>query len=129
MSNNSVGSRIKARRKQLRLTLKDISDMINISVSFLSDIENNRSNPSLERLTDIAKALNTTTSYLLGDEEKKGTTLSLDPRKKTSGNEEFADKLAEAYRNNDIDLSSLPKDEREELIRQIVAFTVAVRKK
>ena len=50
MSINSIGDRIKALRKEHSLTLKDLSEKANISISFLSDIENGRSNPSLERL-------------------------------------------------------------------------------
>lgn len=69
MSINSIGDRIKALRKENSLTLKDLSEKANISISFLSDIENGRSNPSLERLNDIAKALDTTTSYLLGENQ------------------------------------------------------------
>jgi transcriptional regulator with XRE-family HTH domain len=69
MSINSIGDRIKALRKEHSLTLKDLSEKANISISFLSDIENGRSNPSLERLNDIAKALDTTTSYLLGENQ------------------------------------------------------------
>lgn len=80
MSINSIGDRIKTLRKEHSLTLKDLSEKANISVSFLSDIENGRSNPSLERLNDIAKALDTTTSYLLGENqlinEKKETQLT-----------------------------------------------------
>ncbi|MBV7275441.1 helix-turn-helix transcriptional regulator [Clostridiaceae bacterium UIB06] len=75
MSINNVGERIKILRKKSELTLKDLSEKANISVSFLSDIENGRSHPSLERLDSIAKALNTSTSYLL-DESKNEATLS-----------------------------------------------------
>ncbi|EJO5348884.1 helix-turn-helix transcriptional regulator [Clostridium botulinum] len=38
-------------------------------VSFLNHIEKGRSNPSLDILKDIATALNTTTSYLLGEND------------------------------------------------------------
>lgn len=71
MSISSVGEKIKALRKKCNLTLKDLSEKANISISFLSDIENGRSNPSLERLNDIAKALNTSTSYLLDENIKE----------------------------------------------------------
>lgn len=68
-----VGERIKSKRKELGLTLKELSSRINISVSFLSDIENCRSNPSLERLKEIAEGLGCTVSFLLGENflEKK----------------------------------------------------------
>lgn len=62
-----VGKRIKMLRKERGLSLKELSKKTDISISFLSDIENGRSNPSLERLKDIARGLNTTVSYLLGE--------------------------------------------------------------
>jgi len=63
----NVGERIKQLRKEKNLTLRELSQKADISISFLSDIENGRSNPSLERLKDIAEALGTTVSYLLGE--------------------------------------------------------------
>ncbi|MCG8482647.1 MAG: helix-turn-helix domain-containing protein [Clostridia bacterium] len=69
-----VGEKIKKKRKELGLTLKQLSSKIDISISFLSDIENNRSKPSLDRLKEIAEGLECSVSYLLGEEvleEKK----------------------------------------------------------
>jgi len=60
-----VGRRIKELRKSRKITLKTLADSIALSISFLSDIENGRSNPSLQRLEEIALALDTTTAYLL----------------------------------------------------------------
>ena len=78
----SVGERIKKFRLGKGLTLRDLSKQVDISISFLSDIENGRSNPSLERLKDIAAALNTPISVLLGEENinrcKKGSNSALD---------------------------------------------------
>jgi len=68
-----IGERIKALRKENNMTLRELSKKIGISVSFLSDIENGRSNPSLERLKDIAEGLGTTVSYLLGENDKTKT--------------------------------------------------------
>ena len=62
-----VGNNIKRKRKELGLTLKELSTLVNISVSFLSDIENGRSNPSLERLKGIAEGLGCTVSFLIGE--------------------------------------------------------------
>lgn len=67
----SLGKRIKSLRQQKQMTLRELSKKVDISISFLSDIENERSNPSLERLNDIAKALDTTASYLLGEDKQK----------------------------------------------------------
>jgi transcriptional regulator with XRE-family HTH domain len=68
MAVENIGSRIKATRKDRKLTLKELSDIAGISVSFLSDIENGRSNPSLDRTNDIAKALDVSVSFLLGEQ-------------------------------------------------------------
>lgn len=65
----NVGQRIKALRQQHNMTLRELSQKVGISISFLSDIENGRSNPSLERLKEIAEALDTTVSYLLGEND------------------------------------------------------------
>lgn len=62
-----VGIRIKNRRKQLDMTQRDLSQKTKVSVSFLSDIETGRSYPSLETLAEIAKALDVTISFLLGE--------------------------------------------------------------
>jgi|LSQX01.2.fsa_nt_gb transcriptional regulator with XRE-family HTH domain len=62
-----VGERIKMFRAEKKLTLRDLSKKADISISFLSDIENGRSNPSLERLKDIAAALNVPIIVLLDE--------------------------------------------------------------
>ena len=64
-----VGKRIKAERIAQKLTLKDLSEQALISVSFLSDIENGRSNPSLDRLREISEALGKQPSYFLDEPE------------------------------------------------------------
>jgi len=65
----TVGARIRSRRKECGLTLKMLSAKCGISVSFLSDIEHGRRNPSLDKLRTIAEGLDTTVSYLLGEED------------------------------------------------------------
>ncbi|MGL4773969.1 MAG: helix-turn-helix domain-containing protein [Clostridium sp.] len=67
MSQNPIGLRIKNLRKSKKLTLQQLATKANISISFLSDIENGRSNPSLERTQDIAKALDSSVSEILGE--------------------------------------------------------------
>lgn len=64
---NTIGIRLKEIRKAKRLSLKELSNKINgkISISFLSDIENGRSNPSLKNLKLIAGALETPISYFI----------------------------------------------------------------
>lgn len=66
-----LGNRLKSIRNSKGLSLKQLSENTKekISVSFLSDIENNRSKPSIERLKDIAATLNTPISYFIDDAE------------------------------------------------------------
>lgn len=66
-----LGDKLKSIRKAKGLSLKQLSENTKekISVSFLSDIENNRSNPSIDRLKDIADTLNTPVSYFIDDAE------------------------------------------------------------
>lgn len=63
------GKTIKALRKEKGISLKILAERIEISPTFLSDIENGRSNPSLERLIDIARGLDVSVSYLLGEDD------------------------------------------------------------
>ena len=64
-----LGSKLKALRKAKGMSLKDLSATTEnqISVSFLSDIENGRSNPSIDSLRIIADVLNTPISYFVED--------------------------------------------------------------
>jgi transcriptional regulator with XRE-family HTH domain len=64
----TIGKTIKAIRKKKGLKLRELSGRTGISISFLSDIENGRSNPSLKRLRSIAAGLGTTLKYLLEGE-------------------------------------------------------------
>jgi transcriptional regulator with XRE-family HTH domain len=55
-----VGINIKNRRKQLRLTCKQLSEKTGILPSNISVIEHGRSNPQLLTFLILAKGLNTT---------------------------------------------------------------------
>lgn len=67
----SIGSRIRSERKSQNLTMKKLSEMADISISYLGDIEKDRSRPSIERLKDIAKALDRSITYFI-DEDNLG---------------------------------------------------------
>lgn len=73
----TIGDKLKALRKSKGLSLKELAvkasespnDRLDISVSFLSDIENGRSKPSIKNLKKIAAALDTQLSYFIEDSE------------------------------------------------------------
>jgi transcriptional regulator with XRE-family HTH domain len=54
----SVGKRIRALRTEHGLTLAELSEKVNLSISYLSQIERDKTTPSLSTLTHIAGAFN-----------------------------------------------------------------------
>lgn len=53
----NVGARIFEIRRQKHLTIKDVSAMSGVSTSLISQVENNKANPSLFTLKSLAAAL------------------------------------------------------------------------
>ncbi len=68
-----LGDRLRAIRKAKGLSLQKLSDITalvpeeRVSVSFLSDIENCRANPSIDSLKVIANSLGAPVSYFVDD--------------------------------------------------------------
>lgn len=60
-----LGERLRLMRKENKLTLKDLSQIADLSVPYLSDMERSVVNPSIETLQKVAKAYNTTVKKLL----------------------------------------------------------------
>jgi transcriptional regulator with XRE-family HTH domain len=58
-----VGARIRARRKELGMSLDELAGRTDLTASFLSLIERNRNNPSLDSLYRIAEALDVPPFY------------------------------------------------------------------
>jgi transcriptional regulator with XRE-family HTH domain len=62
----TFGRRIRARRKEMGLTLDQLAEAAGCSKSYVWELENkNPPRPSAEKLSSIATALGTTTDYLL----------------------------------------------------------------
>jgi len=60
------GERIRARRKEAGLTLDQLAEASGCSKSYIWELENkNPPRPSADKLASIAKALGTTSDYLL----------------------------------------------------------------
>lgn len=58
MSRDSIGVILKNIRKERKLTLKNLSEITGVSISFLSQVERGKSSVTLESLKKIADALN-----------------------------------------------------------------------
>jgi len=68
----SVGANISRIRKTAGLTIKDISIMSGVTPSLISQIENDKANPSLSTLLAISKALNIDISSIFDGPMNKG---------------------------------------------------------
>lgn len=53
----SLGSRLRARRKALGLTMQQVADAAGLTVGFISQIERGLASPSLSSLTNVARVL------------------------------------------------------------------------
>jgi transcriptional regulator with XRE-family HTH domain len=60
-----LGKRVKMIRKELRISQKDFANKINISGSYLSEIEAGKSKPGYDFLFNISKICNVSLAYVL----------------------------------------------------------------
>ena len=60
-----IGKRIKIKRKEMNLTQEKLSEIIDVSPSYISEIERGSSICSLATITNIADTLNTNLDYLV----------------------------------------------------------------
>lgn len=68
----SLGDRIKLRRKELGISQESLGKMLGYtSKGSMSQIESNKFEPSVSKLLTLAKALQTTPSYLVGWNDPK----------------------------------------------------------
>lgn len=68
----TIGQRIREIRKQRDKTLKDIADATGLSLPYLSDVERDRTQPSLKTLQRIAEGLEVTTTDLMNGVDDLG---------------------------------------------------------
>lgn len=65
----SIGAAIRARRKQLGITLTELANRSNRSASFLSQVENGNTGLSVTSLKHIAKALEVSINYFVDTDD------------------------------------------------------------
>ena len=81
----ALGEKIKRRRKELEMTLKDLAGD-RITPGQISLVESGRSNPSMDLLEYLAGALQTSVEYLMESEESQAEKISL-----------YYEQIAESY--------------------------------
>ncbi|NLK62522.1 MAG: cupin domain-containing protein [Fusobacteria bacterium] len=65
----TLGLKIKRIRLEKKFSLRELATMVELSASFLSQIEQEKASPSIENLKKIANALGVKVSYLIEDDE------------------------------------------------------------
>ena len=63
-----VGKRIKQRRSEIKISLRTLAKEVDLTASFLSQVERDLTEPSLRSLRRIARALNVSMLYFLEEE-------------------------------------------------------------
>lgn len=71
----NLGEKIKKIRNEKGFSLRDLAGKVDLSASFLSQIEQGKASPSIENLKKIANCLDVRVSYLIEDEEVKKDTV------------------------------------------------------
>lgn len=67
---NTVGKRIKQRRQEIGLSLREVARRADVSASFISQVERGESSTSLDSLRRIAEALDVPVLYFLSEDPK-----------------------------------------------------------
>lgn len=81
----SLGEKIKRKRKELKMTLKDLAKD-RITPGQISLVESGRSNPSMDLLEYLANSLHTTVEYLMESEESQAEKICI-----------YYEQIAESY--------------------------------
>ncbi|MDO4943703.1 MAG: helix-turn-helix transcriptional regulator [Ruminococcus sp.] len=98
---DTIGGRIAKIRKEQELTQEKLAELSNISVQFLSDIENNKKSMTVTTLRKIADTLNVTTDYIIYGRTTMNETSLINSMLETlsAKNQKKAEKLLEIFVN------------------------------
>lgn len=77
-----LGDRIKRRRKEMNLSLRDLAEHADLTASYLSQVERNISMPSIESLRKISHALEIPTFYFFLESESPSPVVRRNERRK-----------------------------------------------
>ena len=77
-----LGQRIKSRRKELNLSLRDLAGQVNLTASFLSQVERDLTSPSIESLRKISEALDVPIFYFLVEPNAESPVVRRNQRRK-----------------------------------------------
>jgi len=113
-----MGKKIRNLRKDSSMSLAELSQKINKTSSYLSQIERGLAEPSLNALRQISEALDTPIFYFLVDEKDYNTVVRKEERKKIDIPKSNLDiELISASRNRQIEMLEAKLDVGEETTR------------
>lgn len=77
----TLGSKLRARRRELKMTLQNVADQAGLTVGFISQIERNLTTPSLSSLVSVSKVLGVQVSEFLSQPKGKRSITRHDERR------------------------------------------------
>ncbi len=77
----NLGKKIKARRKKMGLSLRELAEEVSLTASFLSQVERGLASPSIDSLRGISKALGVPVFHFLIDMEGYNPLIRRDERR------------------------------------------------
>lgn len=92
-----LGSKIKQLRDQSGITSQQLAEMSNVSQAYISQIENNRRQPSYNTLQAIAFALNTSIDCILSSDNNTADSLNNISSNRSCENESQYDQDSYSY--------------------------------
>ncbi len=97
-----VGKKIRDLRLRRGLTVQQLATASGLSKGFISQVENDRTSPSLATLADVAKALDVSVAYLVVDEDPVPYVVRADERQSmdSTGNVTRVEVLSAAPKRN-----------------------------
>lgn len=106
-----LNKKIRDLRLRRGLTVQQLGEATGLSKGFISQVENNRTSPSLATLIDLARALETSVAYLVAEEDQVPYVVRAQerPRLQVGGNTSRVEVLsAQPKRNLEVILVELP---------------------
>ncbi len=79
-----IGKKIKERRKEMKLSLRDLAKRVDLTASFLSQVERDQASPSIDSLRKISRALDVPAFYFLLEQDGPNPVVRRDQRRKMS---------------------------------------------
>ncbi|KAA3654778.1 MAG: XRE family transcriptional regulator [Chloroflexi bacterium] len=76
-----IGAKIKEQRNKMGLSLRDLAGKVDLTASFLSQIERDQASPSIDSLRKISQALNVPVFYFLLEQEGPSAVVRKDQRR------------------------------------------------